>query len=370
LEKTVQLKRDQAAALGFESEAYDALLDEFEPGETAANLRVVLGQLRDELAPLVAAIADSGRQAPVKLMQRDYSVQKQMAFAQHAAKCIGFEFDRGRIDLTVHPFCATVGPNDCRITTRYEAKLFSSGLFSVLHEAGHGIYEQGLPVDEFGLPLGTATSLGIHESQSRLWENFVGRSYSFWEHFFPKLQLEFPETTRDISLDDFYFAINDVRPSLIRVEADEATYNLHILIRFELEQDLLSGALPAADLPGAWNEKYQQFLGITPDDDASGCLQDIHWSGGAIGYFPTYSLGNLYAAQLFERADADLGELPNQFRRGEFRTLREWLRDKVHRHGRHYSARQLAQNVCGKPLSHEPLIRHLRNRLAPLYGLN
>ena len=302
LEKTLALKRAQADALDYTDDAYDALLDEFEPGETAANLRQILSQLRDELAPLVAEIVETGRQAPAEIFHRDYLVEKQKSFARFAARSIGFDFDRGRIDLTVHPFCATLGPKDCRITTRYEQNAFPSGFFSVLHEAGHGIYEQGLPDKEFGMPLGTATSLGIHESQSRLWENFVGRSYAFWEYFFPKLQLEFPSTTRDISLDEFFFAINDVRPSLIRVEADEATYNLHILIRFELEQALLSGDLPVTDLPAAWNEKYAEFLGIRPPDDAQGCLQDIHWSGGAIGYFPTYSLGNLYAAQLFEAA--------------------------------------------------------------------
>lgn len=369
LQKIVQLKREQADALGFASERYDALVDEFEPGETAANLRGVLARLRDALTPLVAEIVESGKQAPVDLLRARYPVEKQMAFAQHAAKVIGFEFERGRIDLTTHPFCATVGPSDCRITTRYEENFFPSGFFSVLHEAGHGIYEQGLQAREFGLPLGMAASLGIHESQSRLWENFVGRSFAFWQHFFPKLQLEFPSVTREMELDDFYFAINDVRPSLIRVEADEATYNLHILIRFELEQALLTGELPVPDLPGAWNEKYQQFLGITPPDDAQGCLQDIHWSGGAIGYFPTYSLGNLYAAQLFDRADADLGALPNQFRRGEFLALREWLRENVHRHGRRYPAPELVERVTGSPLSHEPLMRHLRSKLAPLYGL-
>ncbi|MDA7979376.1 MAG: carboxypeptidase M32 [Pirellulales bacterium] len=369
LEKTLDLKRDQADALGYTDDPYDVLLDEFEPGETAANLRQVLSRLRDELAPLVAEIVATGKQAPVELLQRDYSIDKQKSFARFAAKSTGFDFDCGRIDLTVHPFCATLGPKDCRITTRYEENAFSSGFFSVLHEAGHGIYEQGLPDQEFGMPLGTATSLGIHESQSRLWENFVGRSFAFWEYFFPKLQLEFASTTRDIALDDFFFAINDVRPSLIRVEADEATYNLHILIRFELEQALLNQDLSVADLPGAWNEKYSEFLGVRPPDDAQGCLQDIHWSGGAIGYFPTYSLGNLYAAQLFESANSDLGALQDQFRRGEFGTLREWLRDKVHQHGRRYPAKQLVQDVCGEPLSHEPLIRHLRSKLQPLYGL-
>jgi carboxypeptidase Taq len=226
-----------------------------------------------------------------------------------------------------------------------------------------------LRTDWYGLPPGDAVSLGIHESQSRLWENLVGRSRSFWEWLYPEARQRFPAALADVRLDDFYFAVNDVRPSLIRVEADEATYNLHILVRFELEQALLDGDLPAADAPGAWNEKYRQFLGITPPNDTEGVLQDIHWSAGLIGYFPTYSLGNLYAAQLFAQADADLGGLAAQFARGEFQPLRQWLREKVHRQGQCYSAAELVERVTSRPLSHEPLIDHLRGKLAPLYGL-
>ena len=238
-----------------------------------------------------------------------------------------------------------------------------------MHEAGHGIYEQGLPPEEFGLPTGEAISLGIHESQSRMWENMVGRSLAFWEHFFPEAQRRFPAALGDVDLDAFYFALNDVRPSLIRVEADEATYNLHILIRFELERAILDDQLRPADLPSAWNEKYRAYLGLLPPNDAQGVLQDVHWSAGLIGYFPTYTLGNLYAAQFFAQADADLGGLAAQFARGEFQPLRQWLNEKIHRHGQRYAAAELVQRVTGRPLEPEPLLRHLRAKLAPLYGL-
>jgi carboxypeptidase Taq len=369
LDRTLTLKREQAEALGYDENPYDALLDEFEQGERASDVARVLAALRAELVPLVAAIADSRRRPDVSLLARNYPVDRQQAFGHDAAAKIGFDFNRGRLDVTAHPFCSGMGPNDCRITTRYQPQFFNSGFFGILHEAGHGIYEQGLRTDQYGLPLGEYVSLGIHESQSRLWENLVGRSRAFWEHFFPEARRRYPEALSDVGLDAFFFAINDVRPSLVRVEADEATYNLHILIRFELEQALLLGDLPIADLPAAWKEQYQRALGIEPQGDADGVLQDIHWSAGLIGYFPTYSLGNLYGAQFFEQADADLGGLAGQFSRGEFDPLKHWLVESIHQHGQRYPAAQLIERVTGQPLSHEPLMRHLRGKLGPLYGL-
>jgi carboxypeptidase Taq len=270
--------------------------------------------------------------------------------------------------VTAHPFCTSLGPHDCRITTRFDEHFFPTALFGILHEAGHGIYDQGLRTDWHGLPPGEAISLGIHESQSRLWENLVARSRPFWQHFYPAAQAKFPALA-DVALDDFYFAINHVEPSLIRVEADEATYNLHILIRFELEQALLADDLSVADLPAAWNEKYHEYLGITPTGDADGVLQDIHWAAGLVGYFPTYSLGNLYASQFFAAADAELGGLGPQFAAGEFGALRHWLGEKIHAVGQRFTAAELIERVSGKPLSHRPLIEHLRSKLAPLYGL-
>jgi carboxypeptidase Taq len=241
--------------------------------------------------------------------------------------------------------------------------------FGILHEAGHGLYDQGLPTAHYGLPPGSYVSLGIHESQSRLWENAVGRSRAFWQFFFPVAQQQFPDALADVSLDDFHFAINDVRPSLIRIEADEATYNLHIIIRFELERAALRGDLSVADLPGAWREKYREYLGIEPPNDADGVLQDIHWSAGLIGYFPTYTLGNLYAAQFFQQADADLGGIDDLLSCGEFGPLLQWLRERIHARGQCYSAAELAETVTGKPLTHQPLLDLLRRKFEPLYGI-
>jgi len=370
LAKTFELKRAQADALGYVESRYDALVDDFEPGERSSNLEKVLAELRQALVPLVLAIAASQRRPDATIIARTFPIDAQSQFSREASAKIGFDYQRGRLDVTSHPFCTGLGPNDCRITTRYEENFFNCAFFGTLHEAGHGIYDQGLRGDWYGLPPGEAISLGIHESQSRLWENLVGRSRAFWSHFFPRAQECFPQALGDVSLEAFYGAINDVRPSLIRVEADEATYNLHILIRFELEQALLADELKVADLPTAWNEKYQTYLGIRPPNDADGVLQDIHWSAGLVGYFPTYSLGNLYASQFYDAADEQLGGLEAQFARGEFAPLRSWLGENIHRHGQCYTAGELVEKVTGKPLSHAPLIAHLRRKLAPLYGLD
>jgi carboxypeptidase Taq len=369
VEKLFHLKRQQAECLGYSDNVYDALLDEFEPDAKTAEVAAVLSRLRAELVPLVQAIMQSGRKAPVEILQREYPAAAQEAFGKAAAAGIGFDFTRGRLDVTHHPFCSGLGPHDCRITTRYDEQFFSSAFFGILHEAGHGIYDQGLRPDQFGLPPGNYLSLGIHESQSRMWENLVARSRAFWWHFFPQLQAAFPAAVGDAKLDDFFWAINHVAPSLIRVEADEATYNLHIIVRFELEQALLSRDLAVGDLPAAWREKYQQYLGIEPTTDADGCLQDIHWSAALIGYFPTYSLGNLYASQFFEQADRDLGGLGAMFARGDFGPLKNWLNERIHHRGQCYTAAELVQLVTGQPLSHAPLMRHLRGKLGPLYGL-
>ena len=369
LEKTMELKRAEADALGYAECRYDALLDDYEPQQRCSELRQVLDGLRRQLVPLVEAIIASGRRPDTSILRRNFPVAEQEILGREAASRIGFDFLRGRLDVTAHPFCSGLGPNDCRITTRYNPWFFNEAFFGILHEAGHGIYDQGLPVDWYGLPPGEAVSLGIHESQSRLWENLVGRSRSFWEWLYPEAQRRFPAALGDAPLDDFYFAVNAVRPSLIRVEADEATYNLHILVRFELEQALLEGELPAADVPAAWAEKYRQYLGIAPENDADGVLQDIHWSAGLVGYFPTYSLGNLYAAQWFAQADKDLHGLAGQFTRGEFQPLRDWLREKVHHAGQCYSAGELIARVSGQPLSYLPLVEHLKGKLGPIYGL-
>jgi carboxypeptidase Taq len=369
LDQVVQRLRDKAQAIGYQDTPYDALLDEYEPGAKTAEITRLFAALRQDLAPLVRAIAESGRRSPRDIVERDYPVEAQQRFGREAAAAIGFDFEAGRLDVTTHPFCTGIGPGDCRITTRYNPRHFNESFFGVLHEAGHALYEQGLPAEHFGTPLGSAASLGMHESQSRLWENQVGRSRPFWEHFLPRAQQGFPAALGGVSLDDFHFAINDVRPSFIRVEADEATYNMHIILRFELEQALVTGDLKPADVPAAWSDRFRASFGLTPPDDRRGCLQDIHWAMGGLGYFPTYTLGNLYSAQLMQQARKDLGDLDGDFRKGEFGRLKDWLRDKVHRHGQRYRAGQLCQRITGQPLGHKPLLTYLREKYAPLYHL-
>ena len=370
LEKQIGLKREEAEAIGYgDGQPYDALLDAYEPGATSAEVQAAFDPLRDELVPLVAAIGESDQKPDGEIITRFYPESAQREFGIAAATAIGFDFSRGRLDIAAHPFCSGFGPGDCRLTTRYDEHHFPGAFFGTLHEAGHGIYEQGLDESAYGTPIGETTSLGIHESQSRMWENLVGRSRAFWEFFFPQAQAAFPEALAHISVDDFHRAVNDVQPSFIRVEADEVTYNLHIMLRFELEQAMLTGDLLAGDVPGAWNETFTRYFGITPQTDSDGCLQDIHWSAGLFGYFPTYALGNMYAAQFFETADTELGGLHEQFARGEFGPLKAWLTEKIHRQGKRYPAPELVEHVTGEKLSHAPLMRHLYDRFEALYGL-
>lgn len=369
LQKIIALKNDEAQAVGYLHHPYDALLDEYEPGMLTEQASKLFASLTERLTPLIQRWSCNSRRPNTHILSRDYPVDRQKIFAEAAAAAIGFDFSTGRLDVTAHPFCIGIGPGDCRITTRYHPRNFSEAFFGVLHETGHALYEMHLPAEHVGTPLGNPCSLGIHESQSRLWENQVGRSRPFWEHFFPRLQQTFPIVVGDVRLEDFYAAINEVRPSLIRVEADEVTYNLHIVLRFQLETALLSGDLTVADLPTAWREGMQRYLGIQPPDDAQGCLQDIHWSLGSIGYFPTYTLGNLYAAQLMAAAYKQLGqeELMNEFRHGRFQSLREWLIQHVHRHGQRYRAEELCRRATGDSLRVEPFVQYLCAKYEPLY---
>lgn len=369
LDKILNLKREEASAIGYGSGVpYDALLDDYEPGATTAAIQATFAQLRSELVPLVSSIQHSSKKPNTSLIERRYPVDAQQRFATEAAKAIGFDFERGRLDTTAHPFCSGCGPGDCRLTTRYNERHFPGAFFGVMHEAGHGIYEQGLSAEGFGTALGETVSLGIHESQSRLWENLVGRSRAFWQHFYPLAQATFPEALHDVPLDEFHFAINNVQPSFIRVEADEVTYNLHIMLRFEIEQALIAGDLPTNDIPTVWNETFQRYFGLTPPSDALGCLQDIHWSAGLMGYFPTYALGNMYAAQFFEAADKQLGGLFQQFAIGDFQPLKRWLNDNIHARGKRLRAHELVTEVTGEALSAAPLMRHLKARFEGLYA--
>jgi carboxypeptidase Taq len=373
LEKQVRLNRSKAECWGFPAggELYDALLDDFEPDTTAAEVERTFGPLRAELTPLIGELTSSPHRpddAPfrVKLPQ-----ERQHAFNVALLEHIGFDGDAGRLDISTHPFSAGVGPGDTRLTTRYRDDAILDALGSTLHEAGHALYEQGLPKDRFvGQPLGEPLGLGIHESQSRLWENHVGRSRAFCAWIMPELRKHFGAPLENLSADDLYAAVNVVRPSLIRVESDEATYHLHVMLRFDLERAMIRGDLAPADLPGAWNERVRVDLGLEVPDDARGCLQDIHWSMGAIGYFPTYTLGSLYAAQMWEAALEARPDLRDRIAAGEFAGLLGWLREQVHAHGRRFKADELCRRVTGGPLGHGPLMRHLEGKLRPLHGLN
>lgn len=370
LEKIVGLKREEAEAIGYEGgQPYDALLDAYEPGASTAEIDAVFTAFRAPLVELLNEIADSPVKADAALLERSYPIDQQKAFALEAAAAIGFNFEAGRLDIAAHSFCSGIGPGDCRLTTRYDEHHFPGAFFGTLHEAGHGIYEQGLDAEWYGTAIGESASLGIHESQSRMWENLVGRSQPFWQHFYSRAQHYFPSALGDVSPDKFHLAINDVRPTFIRVEADEVTYNLHIMLRFELEQLLISGDLAPADVPAVWDEKFTESFGITPPDVSQGCLQDVHWGHGLIGYFPTYALGNMYASQIYNQAEKELGDLGQMFANGEFLPLKIWLNEKIHKNGRRYKANRLVEVVTGESLSYEPLLAHLRNRFGPLYNL-
>jgi len=369
LETLIRLQKEMADCLGYEKEPYDALLDGYEPGMTAEAVKRIFDAFKDDLVDLVGAIGNSPRKPDVSILERYYDIERQKVFGQAAAAAIGYDFSTGRLDITEHPFTTGLGPEDVRITTRYDARQFGQALFGTLHEAGHGIYDQNLDADHYGTPRGESVSLGIHESQSRMWENLVGRSRPFWKHFFPRAKQVFPDVLNDVAFDDFYFAINDVRPSFVRVEADEVTYNLHILLRFELELAFLRGDLAVRDIPGAWNEKFEEYFGIAVPDDANGCLQDVHWSFGLVGYFPTYTLGNLYAAQLYAQTKAELADLEDEFAAGNFTGLRSWLTTNIHNHGMRYPAGELVKVVTGQPLSHEPAMNYLRTKFGELYDL-
>ncbi|MDB5350309.1 MAG: Zn-dependent carboxypeptidase [Planctomycetota bacterium] len=367
LEAIFVLKRQEAACLGYVESPYDPLLDEFEPGATARGLDAVFQPLRRELTPLCDAILGSSRRPDPSILRRYYPVDRQRIFSDVVAAAMGFDFEKGRIDLTEHPFCTQLGPGDCRVATRFDARNFGDGFYSVLHEVGHALYDQGTDPAQYGTPMGETASLGIHESQSRLWENTIGRSRPFWDHWLPLARQLFPDSLRDVTTEAFHFANNLVAATLNRVEADEVTYNFHILARFDLEKALIEGDLAVADLPDAWSGAYQKYLGISPSHDAEGCLQDIHWSAGLIGYFPTYALGNLFAAQFFEAASADLPGLDASISKGDFADLLAWLRNRIHRHGQRYRASDLINRVTGSPPSHAPLLRSLRRKYGRLY---
>jgi carboxypeptidase Taq len=371
LERIVDMTRRKAECLGWAEggEPWDALAEDYEPGCTAAEVEQVFAPLRTRLGALVDDLMGAPHGPPSRFNEIAIPVEQQERFVRFIAAEIGFDFSRGRLDRSTHPFCSGTHCHDIRMTTRFHEVNVNDALGSTMHESGHGIYEQGLLAEHIGTPMGMAVSLGIHESQSRLWENQVGRSREFWTWCHPKLGEFFGDAVEGLSVEEVYGAANIVRPDFIRVEADEATYNLHIMVRFKLERAIMSGDLTPADLPGAWNETFRDHLGLEVPDDRRGCLQDIHWSSGSFGYFPTYTLGNLYAGQFFEKALDDHPDLYGQFERGEFGTLKSWLNTQIHGHGQRYRAADLCRHVTGKPLSADPLLRHLEDKLRPLYGV-
>jgi carboxypeptidase Taq len=372
LEKVVNLNRSKAQCLGANTaeEMYDVLLDEYEPGARAAEVERVFAALRERLIPLIGAIARAPQRPDAGPHQLAVPIPLQQAFNRRVAQQLGYDLAAGRLDTSTHPFCQEIGAGDVRITTRYTENRFADALSSSMHEVGHALYEQGLPKQErWGQPLGEAASYAIHESQSRLWENLVGRSRPFWEWALPVLREVAGEHVGGLSVDQVYGAVNLVEPTLIRVDADEATYNLHIMLRFDLERALLAGDLAVADLPAAWNDRMRSDLGVEVPDDRRGCLQDVHWSMGAIAYFPTYTLGTLYAAQFWQAIKRELPEIDEQLRVGDFAPLLGWLQDRIYSHGMRYRAAELCERVTAAPLHYEPLLDYLEAKLAPLYGL-
>lgn len=368
LEKVIALKRQYVAFFPEGDHPYDVLLDDFEPGFTTAEVKTILGELRTGQVRLLRAIA-ARPQVDDTFLRVPYAEPEMLAFSVDVVTAFGFDWNRGRQDKSTHPFASSFGSDDVRITTRFMERYPFSLLFGTLHETGHGLYEQGVSRAHHRTQLEGGASLGVHESQSRLWENLVGRSRPFWEHFYPALQARFPAQLGAVPLDGFYRAVNKVEPSLIRVEADEATYNLHVMLRVELEIALVEGRLDAAGLPEAWNRLMEEYLGVRPPDDATGVMQDIHWSAGLLGYFATYTLGNLISAQLWERFTAAHPGADDDMRRGDFSALLSWLRTEVHQHGRKYEPQELVQRSTHTPIEPGPYLRYLERKFGDIYGL-
>jgi carboxypeptidase Taq len=358
LERIIGLNQEMAEALGYLENPYDALLDEYEPDLTVKQLDPMFAQLKSFLIPLIQELASES----ATTLTGFFPLESQKLLNRKILTAIGFNFEAGRLDEAPHPFSMGLGPQDVRLTTRYDETDVLSALYSSIHEAGHGMYEQGVNPYLARTPLNGGASLGIHESQSRLWENMVARSLPFWEYFYPLLQESFPEALDEVLLADFYKQSNRVQPSLIRVESDEVTYNLHIILRYELEKELISGTLRVKDLPEAWGAKTESYFGLRPGTDSEGCLQDIHWSHGSFGYFPTYTLGNLYAAQFFNTAEKTLGSQALAFSKGDFQPLKSWLNQQIHWSSRSETPTQIVQRVTGESLNSQYFMNYLRTK--------
>jgi carboxypeptidase Taq len=364
----IEIKRKEATLIGFEKHPYDALLDEFEPGMTVEKLDILFKDVREQLVEFVNQIK-SKPQVDNSFLKKFYPKDKQWEFGIGLLKNMGYDFEGGRQDVSPHPFTINFSPEDVRVTTRVDENDLANMTWSCIHEGGHALYEQGLPSEQYGLPLGTHLTVGIHESQSRLWENHIGRSLKYWEFHYPTLQKIFPENLSNISLQDFYFGINRIAPNLIRTEADELHYHFHIMIRYEIEKSLIEGSIEVEDLDTFWNKKYQEYLGVKVTNDNIGILQDVHWAHGVFGYFPTYSIGSFYAAQLFAKAQDEIPNLAQLTASGDNMPLLDWLRDKVHRHGKQFEAEELVKNITGEPLNFKYFMDYCKSKYSEIYKL-
>lgn len=369
LERMVDLLRERAELLGYEGSPYNALLNEYERGMTVSALDDIFTDLAKRQGALVERIVATGNTDSPAWLDQEWNVDAQWEFTEQVLRDMGYDFEAGRQDRSVHPFTTNFDIYDVRVTTRLHPRELFSALTGSIHEGGHALYEQGFQPADRRTPLAEAPSLGMHESQSRLWENTIGRSLPFWKHYCAAFQKQFPGQLDGVGAEDFHRAINEVRPSLIRVEADECTYNLHVILRYEIERDLIEGTLKPSDVPEAWNSKMKSYLGLDVPNDAEGCLQDIHWSHGSMGYFPTYALGNLYSAQLFEVILRDIPTLFEEIEVGNFQPLLNWLRNKIHHVGRRRTAGEIVQDVTGRPPEAGPYIAYLESKYGALYGL-
>ncbi|MCH8319349.1 MAG: carboxypeptidase M32 [Acidobacteria bacterium] len=370
LEKVLKLKQEEARCLQFSDSLYEALLDHYEPGMTVGRLDELFAVIRPKLTSLLQQILSASKQPDRDLLKGKFPAAQQEAFGRDVLSAMGFQWDAGRLDRSPHPFCSGLSPLDVRITTRYSEKDFCSSLFGIIHEGGHALYEQGLDPEHYGSLACDGISMGIHESQSRLWENQIARSRAFWDHWFPRLRQTFPDQLDHVSLEDFVHAINRVEASLIRVEADEVSYGLHVILRYELEKQMIEGDLKVQDLEEAWNTRMKEYLEVTPSNSAEGVLQDVHWSQGAFGYFPTYLLGNLYGAQIFHQVGEELPDLEANIAEGNLIPLREWLGKQIHGKGKTVGAEELIEKISGKPLNSDYFLDYLKNKFTPLYGLS
>ncbi|HCK64944.1 MAG TPA: carboxypeptidase [Anaerolineae bacterium] len=368
LEKNVELVKKYVSFFPPADHPYDVLLDDYEPGMKTSEVQEIFGNLRPKQVELIKAISEA-KQVKDKFLHKKYNEEKLWKFSEKIISKFGYDFNRGRQDKAPHPFETTFSVNDVRITNRYETENPMATLFSAMHECGHALYELGVNPAYERTSLESGTSLAIHESQSRMWENMVGRSLPFWEHFYPDLKKTFSSQLEDVKLKQFYKAINKVQPSLIRVNADEATYNLHIMLRLEIEIGMVDGSIRIKDLPEIWNTKFKEYLGITPPNDAQGVLQDIHWSYGSIGYFSTYALGNIVSAQLWEKIRKDIKNLDDLTRKGKFEKLREWLRVNIHQYGHKYDPQDIVQKVTGSRIDSAAYVRYLMKKFSEIYDL-